>query len=965
MNESIQSINVMAELDRMGIRYDLAGDEELKVCCPAHSDSTPSASVNTTTGLWKCHTAGCGATGDFITFMSIALKTTRALVTIELSKRYNLQPEDKTIDSELVERYHSQVWQAGPLLKALRDRGISDDTLRLRKIGLHENRITIPIKNEHGRWVNVRKYLPGAPGPDKMRNVRGHGAIRLYPLDQLEFDRIVVTGGEMKALVIAQHLNRFGIGSVCATGGEENWKPEFSLKLKKKHVWVCMDVDQPGKSAAQKVCAQIRQHAAWVGDVKLDLDVDRYPHGDPNDYFGQELRTGEDFLALLNSTPEWTSKSDMAVEDEAALQTQPLEVTISQATKSELTGRRIALKCVVQAMEETPYIVPETVACDCSRDQANCANCPVYAMQQPSDGFVTLTISPESPAIIEMVNSGRDTQKTAIRDALKIPQCKAVTFRTTKFRNVQQVHVTPVLDVSSHVGDANSLSMLCVSHGMEVGTTYDVVGRTFPHPRTQAAVMLASSVKAAEDALSSYRPSEDELSDLDFFKPSEWTVDAMQARLDAYYDDIEANVTRIFKRRDLHVFTDLAYCSPLWIRFDGKEQKGWVEVLFIGDSSQGKSETVIRMQQHFGLGGKVECKNASGAGLIGGLQQYGNKWLVTRGMIPRYDRQLVVLEELKGTSVENIARLTDMRSSGVAEIDKIEKRRFFSRTRVIAISNPRSEMPISSYSYGVDAARELIGSPEDLRRFDAVFVVSAGQVPVDEMNRLTRHRPVVEPVHTPDLCQRRVLWAWTRSVDQVAFADDATTLILDTATDMCNRYTEAIPLVDRGSMRYKLARLAASAAMMTASFGPTRQDVLVRPCHVQWVAQLLDRVYSEDASGYADFSRAYEASRHLKDGPGIITKLCGTPFPIDLVENLLHTDSIELRDLCDWTGWDRSDTVDLLSMLVRNKALQRTAAGYRKTPEFISLLKKALAGPQLKAAARPDHVEETLGKDVM
>jgi hypothetical protein len=953
----LQAINVLAELDRMGWKYEFAGDEEVKCCCPAHADKTPSCGINVKKKVWKCMAAGCGESGDFISFIAIATKTNRKTIIEYIRKEYGVE-SGGTIDPTVVEKYHEKIWDAGPLKRELYDRGISDETIRKLRLGVDENnRITIPVYNEHGHVVNVRRYKPGAPGKEKMRNTRGCGRNRLYPIDQLKFDKIVLLGGEMKAAAVMQRLNQLGWGAMTQCGGEDNWEAEFSPRFRGKKVWVCYDIDEGGIVGTGKVAARLKNYADAVYDATAelckDLSSDKYPHGDVNDYFGQENKTGPDFVALLERAKVWVPKQGASQDEPAEL----TDVHLAESTKAEYTRRRVCTKAIITAMDTTPYIIPKDVAVECDRNQPFCVNCPVF-VHDASDDLVQLTISAESPAILDLVNTGKKTKRDSIREGLKIPPCKSAQFHVKTHYNVEDVRISPQLEIGSRSSDSVMIPALTVSHGLEMNVAYKFTGRLFPHPRNQQAILLISEAEPAEDALNTYKPTDDELEELEVFRPSEWTVDGIDAKLASVYSDFAANVTRIFDRPDLHLFVDLVYHSPLLITFDGRVEKGWSEVLIVGDSAQGKSETTRRMMEHYGLGEKVEVKNASAAGLLGGLQQLGARWMVTWGVIPRHDRRLVVLEELKGAPVETISKLTDMRSSGIAEIDKIEKRRTHARTRLLALSNPRSDQPVAAYSYGIEAVRELIGGPEDLRRFDAVLVVSAQEVDSSRLNMLTASRPVVEHTYTAELCKRCVLWAWTRTEEQVRFDPDAQAAVLEVTNELCSRYVDAIPVLDRGSTRFKIARLAAALACRTASFGTTPQDVLVRECHVRYIAKTLDRVYSSRTVGYLDFSQAYAKTRQLNDGEQIGKRVLTTPFPGDFVDQVLHTDEIELRDMCDWTGWDKQEATDLLSFLVRKHALIRDGRSYRKNPEFITLLRKLKESDDMKRVTRPDFLKE-------
>jgi len=476
----------------------------------------------------------------------------------------------------------------------------------------------------------------------------------------------------------------------------------------------------------------------------------------------------------------------------------------------------------------------------------------------------------------------------------------------------------------------------------------------FPHPKTQQSILLVSERESLQDALSNYKPQNGELRDLSIFQPENWTSTAITAKLDHIYTDFAANVTRIFQRSALHLAIDLAFHSVLFMNFDGKTTKGWTELLVLGDSSQGKTEASMGMMKHYGLGERVECKNASVAGLLGGLQQLGGRWFVTWGVIPTHDKRLVVLEELKGANTNVISKLTDMRSSGIAEIPKIEKRRTHARTRLLALSNPRSDQPLSSYSFGVEAVKELVGGLEDVRRFDAVLMLSSTEIDVVKLNELQQKRPIVEHVYTADLSKRLILWAWSREPDEVEFTPDAQVAILGAATGLCQRFSDQIPIVDRGSMRHKLARLAAALACRTFSHAEDRRVVLIRVGHVEAILETLISWYANEISGYDDFSQAIKVANTLLSPKAIEQRIGETPFPTDFVDQLLHTNEIEMRDLCDWTGWDRSDALSLLSFLVRKHALIRDQRAYRKSPQFILLLK----GMRTKIKDRPEYIDE-------
>jgi hypothetical protein len=955
----LRAVSVIAELDRMGWAWEPAGGDGawIKTRCPSHDDQNPSCGVNLEGRYFKCNVPACAAGGDFVTFMSLALKQPRGVIFADLQTRYPIEA-NKVIDAEAVERWHQAIWDCAPMLAELRKRGVSDHSIRKYRLGFNGKRVTIPVTNPHGQYVNVRKYLPGAPGPEKMRNLRGHGEIRLFPVDQLKYDTVIVVGGEVKAIVTAEKMNPLGMGAICATAGEGNWEPHLTREFRGKRAYVSFDVDAEGRRAQDLVCARLSGEARWVGGVDLSqlLDVDKYPHGDQNDLFATEGRTAETYAELLEKTPRWEPRKT----EEPEAPGTALELPLAEVTHSKHAGKRVELRAVVQAKAQEPYLVPSVVECICSRDQKFCSECPVFGDNVPEGrAGVPKSLRADSPAVLQMVGSGSKTQHTALMRGLKIPPCKSVSFKTLEHYSVEDLRLRPPLALTATGPSDVEREALYVGHGIGTNQLYRMTGRVHPHPDDQRAVFVASEATAAEDSLDTFKPTEEELEQLRLFQPREWTVEGIQEKLDDLYSDLETNVTRIFYRRDLHLAVDLSYHSPLVLQLDGREVKGWTEVLVVGDSGQGKTETAQQLQRHYALGCWTPCRDTSKSGLLGGLQALGNRWFITWGALPLNDRRHVTLEEMKGVPVEVIATLTDARSSGVAHVQKVKAQSTHSRTRLLGLSNPRSSKTMERHSFGIEAVLELVGSPEDVRRFDMALVVDKRQVDQRQINRMEQDRPRVDHRHLSELCSRLILWAWTRTPSQVHFPEETVKSVMAGSVAMCDKFTDAIPLVDRGDMRNKLARLAASLACRTYSrANRDAQSISVRPCHVEYVVQYLDRVYSSQAFGYADYSRAVRAQEGLTDEKAVREKVLQAPFLLEFIESVLVTQDIEMRDLQDWCGWEYDQARELLSFLVRKRALVRDRNAYRKTPHFIELLKQMRDDPATKESARPDWLKD-------
>lgn len=957
----LQNVNVLAELDRLGIRYIAEGGEEVRVKCPFHQpDHDPSCHIHLGKRVYKCWAANCNQHGDFVSFLAGQLRVPRSEIFIDLATRYRLDKKPtKIVEVALIEEYHAAIWAAKPLLSELYKRGVTDDMVRQYRLGENNGRIIIPIKDELGFYVNLRSYLPGAPANQKMKAVRGYGKqVRLYPIEQMKYSKVVLCGGEMKAIVAAAQLNQHNIGAVSTTGGEGKggWTPEIAQQFKDKHMWVCFDVDAGGKTGTQFRCLSLHSVVSWLGAADLPLDLAKYPKGDINDFVATE---GGDLLGVLNDTPRW--EPPVRVIPFAELSA-PEDTDLTRAMHAEEAGKRVKLKAMVSAMGETPYSIPHTIKVTCDRAQPECGLCQVSA-----SNATVHEIPPESPALLEMVAQKRTVQREACMRGIGVPvSCKSYQHEIIDHYNIEDARIDPQLEITSNTTERKMQPALCVGRGLLLNENYSLVGRMHPNPNTQESTLLISEYEQTQDSLSTYQPTADSLESLLLFRPVEWSVAAIQAKLDDIYHNLEQHITRIFERRDAHLMVDLCYHSVLLLPSfvpGGRPTKGWVEVLLIGDSAQGKSDITCGREGNeglagfYGLGEKCVCKGATVPGLLGGMQTIGKRWYVTWGKIPSNDRRLCIMDEVKGMTIEVVGQLTDMRSSGVAQLIKIEQRKTHARTRLVWSSNPRKEKSMAQHSFGIEAVRDLFGANEDVRRLDAAMVLQAGQVTAARLKELQSVLPTEPNRYPAQICRDLILWSWTRQTEQVMIEADAMEHVANEAVRLCGRYTETIPLVDSGSMRQKLLRLSVALACRTFSANDDMTRAVLRKCHVEFLVQYLTRLYDSPAMGYGDITEAIRINETLVDADKVVAKINLLPYPGDFCKAILHAQYFDVASVQDWCNWDRSDAMDFCSFLVRKHCVLPVRRGYEKSSPFIALVKELLNGSG-KLVDKPDFMRK-------
>jgi DNA replicative helicase MCM subunit Mcm2 (Cdc46/Mcm family) len=92
--------------------------------------------------------------------------------------------------------------------------------------------------------------------------------------------------------------------------------------------------------------------------------------------------------------------------------------------------------------------------------------------------------------------------------------------------------------------------------------------------------------------------------------------------------------SKIVGRRNLAMAGFLAYFTPLWVRFDGMLQRGWGNILFCGDTTTAKTETIRRLIMLLKAGMLITAETATAVGLTGTATQVEKEgWFVDWGFL--------------------------------------------------------------------------------------------------------------------------------------------------------------------------------------------------------------------------------------------------------------------------------------------------------------------------------------------
>lgn len=916
--------------------------------CVFHEDHNPSMSINVVEGLYRCHNPECGAQGDFIDFFMRVRDLRFSEAVAELARRVGLEYErdpgrgdSGVIDEAIVEAAHHRLINTPEFLRFLSERrGLTLETVRQWKLGHDGQRYYIPIRDELGRVVNIRRYKPDArQSHDKMISWRtGYGQARIWPFDSIEraiSERSVLYlfEGEMDALLAIQH----GLCAVTATGGAGTWRDTWTPLFQGRDVVICYDNDGPGHTGALQVASKIHGVAERVRIVHPPLSEPR--GADFTDYIVGHGHTIEDFLALVESAPTHHAPVEPPEAEPSDADREPTMLHLSQASLAEYYNAPVRFAVMVSGKTMAPYLVPRQVRASCSMPgQPMCERCPVGS----AAGSLRHDLSFGSNEVLQFCNVPDAHMQKLLKSKIGIPsRCSYVDLEVTDSMNIEEVQLIPEVARSDEEAPYVTRLAYFIGHGLQANRSYLMTGVTVPDPKRQLATHLIHSAIPAQSNIDAFRLTDDVIERLSIFQPAGNRVEDLWDKVNDIYEDIEAH-TRIYQRRDLMIAVDLTFHSVLSFDLQGERLvRGWVETLIIGDSRTGKTTIVSRMSDYYGAGEICSGENTSIAGLVGGLHQVGTSWALQWGRVPLNDRRLLIIDEAGNLPPEHIGRLSSMRSSGIAEIVKVHTERTNARTRQIWISNPRMPKPLSSYSQGVLAVKELIGAPEDIARFDLVATAASDDVSLDVINA---QRTRAEPErYTADLCHQRVMWAWSRTADQVEFTAEAEARLLLRATQQGEKYKYAtdVPLVEPNEQRVVLARLAVAAAAMFFSASDDGERIIVRPEHVEFVAEYLERAYSKPSLAFAEYAEMQRRRYELTDTAEIERIVFRVPGAIHALMEQERFIQRDLQEILDYD--DREDLRIALTKLRKLGFLARQGSAYYvKTPAAIRWLRRQI-----------------------
>lgn len=868
-------------------------------CCPLHAEKTPSFTVNIETGEWYCH--GCGKGGsekEFIAlYYDVDIKIAKHAVDVFEKKGTLPFPTE-----EQIMNLHKRLLASPSDLRILESFGVTMETVEALKLGLDDFRIVFPIKSRTGEWVNMRRYLPpqrrvpNSKEP-KCLNMRGLGQRRYYPYEAFEKDQIIVVEGE-KDMACARSN---GLNAVTGTGGSAIPTDEVGL-FKGKDVVLMLDNDTVGQKT-------VATYSTMLKSIARSIQVVRLPQKDYTAFY--------EACRDVDETPDiWQYATSIEELEKANESKQAQDVSLVRSEFTENLNTWVKLnKMSVVGVEPKIFTVPIKLKCVCNN---HTCNRPCVLALPETAGVASNEIDVDPRQLLRFVDSSDGAQDAYARQVFN---CKSVSAEPLEFINVQKIIFQESASFIEGLDESSFENRygiyMYTDYRLSATLKYNFEACRVTDPRSQQNFYL---IRDAEN-VANVQESPD-LACLEQFRARSASATSAMDLIQKYYEDWMP-LLAIEGRPDLFGAILLTYCSVTEIPWQGGLIKGWLDTMVIGDTRTGKSQMAQRFVKHMGMGGYINGENARRTGVIGGVQRFGDSWVVTWGAIPMNDRGLLMIDEASGLEVDDIKDLSSTRSSGAVTLNKIVKGEARARTRLLWFSNPRSGKNLADYYWkGFGAFQEFIPVMEDQARYD--LVLSAAREDIDILEGVDSETiPRIEPwIAMFNL-------AWNLPSDSIKISKEVKQKVREMSAQL-NEELGGGPLVVGVAVHEKLLRLSCAFAVLCGAYDLNTNSLVLEPRHVEFGKEFLVTTLNKESFGYGDYIREFK--RAQKKRAENMTYIRGLIAMYPALKALLTAYSFKGHQFQEILGIDRTDSSKIMSDLI-TKGLLRPGAGASYVPD--------------------------------
>lgn len=801
---------------------------EAAVCCPfdhftangiPYKESNPSAHVNIEKKVFNCKVCGAG------------YSETQFLQHIFDCSYMDAKRLEKVFDTseDIIE------WTTTTSLsEESKERGIS---LGISSETLQELNVATPTGGPdllafpvfvYGHLMDVRIYNPGCKPKVRSRVASPTGLIIPYDIWKTTPHNKVtlICAGEKDMAVARSH----GFNAITITGGE-GASPKLLKDFTNREVAICYDNDGAGIAGAKKLAMLLYKYTTHIKVCTNFHEICKEKGEDITDFFTKYNKTKPDLIQYLKNTEYYTP-------NEEDLRANYPIVDLFEASKPDKINKMVRSNIQVIAVSDTTFVTPTAIIAEKFKNTG--ANDEMLA------GTTKEWELSENNCqdILHLIDNSftEDAIKRNTKVLLGIsPKERCIKLHQYSKKTVFKVVVTDLYETTSSDIQPMEYTAYSLDHKLESGKKYLATYKIIPHPyKGQQLIMIITDVVKANDSISNFKITPEVIEDLKTFTSLEGTV---SEKMNLLTEKVKG-LLGYNGNNTLIQTLDLVYHTVLNFNFGSfKNIRGYLDTIVVGESRVGKSSTADALRKTYELGvfTSLAGNSATVPGLVGGSNKSGSGYQTRAGIIPQNNKGLIIFEEFGKSNANIITELTDIRSSNEVRITRVSGTLVLPAVvRMVSLTNVKSTngeiKPIAAYPNGISILTELVGTAEDIARYDLMLVLSdRGNSQVD---------PFWEPSEpfSKEVYQTRVRWVWSREAENVIISKDVGLYILEQANIINQEYDCHIKIFGTEAWK-KISRLAIAIAGYLVSTDETFENIIVTKEHVDYAIAFFKRIY--------------------------------------------------------------------------------------------------------------------------
>lgn len=892
----------------------------VKLCCPfkhkrvifdnetweekeeEYYEVVPSSSINLDMRVFHCFT--CDRSYKELEFAQAITGKTKE----ELLKEHVAIETLKTANETWSENQHRALLENESVLAKLNSLKITKEVIDELNLGYMLNCLATPVF-KNGNLINIARYnINKDPNYPKVRYNENTNSGDIVPFDvwKKDFRATVICEGEKDMLVARSN----GFNAITLTGGSQSsLQAEYFDYFKDRDVYICYDNDDAGVRGAKKLYKDLQRHCKNVHVADIGY-VCKETKEDVTDFFVKYDKGYEDFKELLlNHSKKLTDEELEEVKTKHEIPLSKLESNIEQSK----FGKTLKSTLQIIATCTETYSVPE-FAIFKPYDSDDESKPKAWYINNSKENFLELiegkVVKNQIPDIIaNQLGLGNKWQKEY----------------SCELGNLQTIYKVSVTDVANENDEKASEFTVDVysKQPLDIGNIYEITYKLYPHPK-QGRKTIAVAEKIEETNYEFDVNNEEYIKSLDKFKADGYIGN----KINELYESARCHVAP-YLNKDLWFLMDLVFNSPLDITYN-KPMRGALDVFVLGDTRTGKSETSRALKDLYDFGEVVPLKTSTVASLIGGTDDKLKRTKL--GVLPRYHKELVIMEEFSGAPLDFIKTLTEIRSSSMVKIYRVAGDiQAPCKIRMITISNPISEnnnlMTLSSFPNGVEPINELIKSPEDIARYDAFILIPRVEKLSNPFGAKTNKDYMIEK----EAYRHKSKWIKSLTEENVKISEELGSYIFDKSIELNNIFESSFTLFGSETDK-KIARMSCALACMLCSTEDYK-NIIVKKEHVDFIVDFIKQLYDNQIfrlKEFADEEKSYNIV--VEEDTKQLEKIY--PKNVTFINFLANTSKVNRNELQTVSGLNRDEFTKIFNLLVSRKFIKLTKDSVSPTIKF-------------------------------